>query len=371
MATAWSKRVTISIGYERRARMVWSIVYPLLSLAIRYFDEIDSLPETRLIGADKKSRQRQIDQTIERLTHELSTSDAVNSRNHIKNLRELVRKSREQLAEYRACRISAPTDGSRPFFEGILEKGRESYDQSILAEETRGNEINQQLEQWTEQFCTQLSQVGVQASRDEIDYLLSPVTSDDYVSMASAVTNMISVTNELERLTEESKELPSETKKYYGMYLILVACVDRIQTRFVEEIDRVHLPKLQAFQQEARRNIVEAQNLIESDHSKKELAANIEAGKTTIEACQHFAAVLQDRKATISNENSQIKKMLAVATNTYKTIRLSINVAEVIGHCQKAFKSLRCLKVPPLRPFQNLQLKQELQLISERMIESN
>jgi len=62
--------------------------------------------------------------------------------------------------------------------------------------------------------------------------------------------------------------------------------------------------------------------------------------------------------------------MLAVATNTYKTIRLSNDVAEVIGNCQKAFKSLRHLKVPPLRPFQNLQLKQELQLLTERLAES-
>jgi hypothetical protein len=48
----------------------------------------------------------------------------------------------------------------------------------------------------------------------------------------------------------------------YGILLLLVCAISRIQMRFIEEIDGVHLPRLRQFQQEAEQNIVEAQRQI-------------------------------------------------------------------------------------------------------------
>jgi hypothetical protein len=61
--------------------------------------------------------------------------------------------------------------------------------------------------------------------------------------------------------------------------------------------------------------------------------------------------------------------MLAAAVNTYKTVLLSLNVAELMSDCQKAFQALHGLKLPRLRTFQNLQLKGELQRLTERMLD--
>ncbi len=60
--------------------------------------------------------------------------------------------------------------------------------------------------------------------------------------------------------------------------------------------------------------------------------------------------------------------MLAAAGNTYKTMSLSINVAELMSDCQNAFRALRQLQLPPLRTFQNLRLKEELQRLTDRML---
>jgi len=139
--------------------------------------------------------------------------------------------------------------------------------------------------------------------------------------------------------------------------------------RFIQEIDQLHLPKLQEYEQEAGKNIAEAQNLIKGRGAEKELAANIEAGNTTIEACRCFAMALREQKNTIIRENKLIKRMLAAAANTYKTMNLSINVAELMSDCQNSFKALRQIRLPPLRAFQNLHLKRELQRLTDRMIE--
>lgn len=348
--------------------MLWGIVYPLLSEAVRLYDMIDSLPDSWFFGSDKSSQQRQVARKIDELIAELINSEALDARKQAKKLGDEIRKAREQVAEYRSYRIGAPSADSLSFFGRRRNTSREAYDESISAEEQKINDRSQQLEQCKEQFYAHLPQINIQASEDEIGYLLNPITNVDHVTMASAVANMISMTAELERLVDETKELPSHATKYYGMYLLLVMCIDRIQTQFVEEIDQVQVPKLQGFEQEARNNIAQAQNLLKSDHSRKVLAGNIDANMSTIEACRHLAAVLNDQKESIIEENVQIKKTLAVAANTYKTIRLSNNVAEVIGNCKNALKSLRGLRIPPLRPFQNLRLKQELMSLTERMI---
>jgi hypothetical protein len=61
--------------------------------------------------------------------------------------------------------------------------------------------------------------------------------------------------------------------------------------------------------------------------------------------------------------------MLAAAANTYKTVRVSLNVAELMSDCEKAFHALRQLQLPRLRTFQNLELKTEMQRLTELMLD--
>jgi hypothetical protein len=153
------------------------------------------------------------------------------------------------------------------------------------------------------------------------------------------------------------------------MYLLLVYSLDRIQTRFIQEVDNVQLPKLHAFEEEARLNITEAKNQISSGGPREQLSANIDAAKTTIEACHCLAGALRDQKNAIVHENQQTRLMLDAAINTYKTVRLSLNVAELMSDSQKAFTALRELRMPKLRTFQNLHLKSEMQRLAERMLD--
>jgi hypothetical protein len=151
------------------------------------------------------------------------------------------------------------------------------------------------------------------------------------------------------------------------MYLLLVYAIDRLQVRFIQEIDHVHLPKLHAFEEEARQNIAEAKNQISGGGPRDQLNGNIEASKTTIEACHCLAGALRDQMNAIAGENEHTKLMLAAGINTYKTVRLSLNVAELMSDCRKAFTALRQLRLPRLRTFQNVQLKSEMQKLAQRL----
>ena len=168
-------------------------------------------------------------------------------------------------------RVSAPPEASVKWPKSIWTNTVESSNESIADEEREIEAVRRQIGLLKERFRNQLQQIGVEVFDDEIDFLLMPVTQDDFVSMAAVVSNISALTAQLEGLTEKSKELPSQTRRYYGMHLLLVYAIDRLQMRFIQEIDHVHLPKLHAFEDEARQNITEAKNQIASGGPKEQL----------------------------------------------------------------------------------------------------
>jgi hypothetical protein len=173
----------------------------------------------------------------------------------------------------------------------------------------------------------------------------------------------------LGQLTEENREVAGHAKKYYGMYLLLVQCIDRMQERYIQEVEQVSIPKLARFEQEARNHITETRQLIQRDGPHELLSKNIETDKTTVEVCQVFADTLRKQKDRIAAENKQIKTMINVAANTYKTMSISMNVAKLISDSQRAFDAVKGIPPPPLRAFQGLQLK-EFRHITDRMLEA-
>ena len=68
------------------------------------------------------------------------------------------------------------------------------------------------------------------------------------------------------------------------------------------------------------------------------------------------------------DDNRKVRVLQAAAVNTYRTVCLSLNVAELIGYCDAAFRALRELRLPPLKPFQGIQLTEEMQKLAERVI---
>jgi hypothetical protein len=367
-----------SEGQNGTAIELWGKVCPKLEKALAYHDKLDAdslPPDTRItrpttwLGHSKASYQQEIDEIIDAVLRMLEASGAAECREEIKQLQQAIKGSQQCIAAFREQMVSARRRASISFPESVWAKSLEDLKEAVAGEERKIDDLRQQIRQLKGRFRAQLRQIGIEVFDDEIDYLLMPVTQDDFVSMAAVVANIAALTAQLERLTEETRELPAHTRRYYGMYLLLVYAIDRVQMRFIQEINHAHLPKLHAFEQEARQNIADARNQITGGGPKEQLKANIEAAELTIEACHSLSSVLCDQQKAIGGENTKTKRMLNAAINTYKTIRLSMNVAELMSDCREAFRALRQLRLPRLRTFQNLQLKGEMQRLTKRLRE--
>jgi hypothetical protein len=316
----------------------------------------------------KESCQKELDAILDALLEVLETCAGVGYREHIRSFQADIAASRCRIANYREEMISAPSEQSLNAVQGIWSRCREGLEEQIEDEIDLIAERDRQIGSLKTAFRKHLQEIGVDISPETADSFLLPV-EDGIVSIAAVIANIGCLTEQLQHLVDQGREQPSHTKKYYGVYLLLVLAVDRIEKRFVDEAGEVFIPKLRAFELEAGRNIADARAQIARGGPKEQLLANVSAGERTVDACRVFADTLRDQRRAISDRNRETQRMLAAARNTYKTVRLSIDVAELIGQCQAAYRALRELKLPRMRTFQNLQLNEEMQRLAERVVE--
>lgn len=354
---------------EPTSAELWADASSELETALASYDKKNSssLPDDAWLGDSKTKCQKDIDEAIDAVILVLGKCGAVECRRKIRALQDEVADSRSRLVQYREQSVSAPPEASLSPPRSLWTRSRESFEEAVAAELSHIGDMRHQIAQLKDEFRNHLQSISLDVSPEEADSLLLPV-QDDIVSMAGVVTNVARVTAQLERLVEETKELPAHSRRYYGIYVLLVYAIGRIQTHFVKTVDETYLPKLRTFEQSARENIADARSQIGRGGPRELLSANADAGKVTIDACKFLTEALRRQRTAIAQEIEYTNRMFAAAANTYRTVQLSLNVAELITDCQSAFRALRELQVPRLRPFQNVALKDELQRLAERML---
>jgi hypothetical protein len=347
---------------------LWEKTSPELEKALAIYNRKESpdTPESSWIPGrtTKAGCQRDLDAILDTVLAVLGTCGAAGYRQRIRNLQADNSTSQSRIVQYREQMLSAPTEGMQNFVDGLLSSSQESLKDSVADETDRISERNQQIESLKAGFREHLRQISLSVSPETADSFLLPV-EDDIVSMAAVISNVGRVTGQLQELVDASREAPEETKRYYGMYLLLVLAVDRIQTHFIQEIDGRFLPRIAGQEQEAARHVADAQAQLHVGGPKEALQANVAANRRAIEACRLLADMLRGQRRTVLDENRKVKTQEAAAVNTYRTVCLCNNVAQLVGYCQAAFRALRELQFPPLRSFQNQRLNDELQRLAE------
>jgi hypothetical protein len=226
----------------------------------------------------------------------LEACGAAECRREIRHLQVEISESSKRIVQFREQALCAPSQSSLSPPNSLWTKSREDLAGAVANEEREIEGMRARTERLKVDFRDQLQRIGLAVAPDEADSLLLPV-QDAIVSMAAVITNVARLTEQLEGLVEESRELPSHTRRYYGIYVLLVYAIDRIQMHFIEDIDNTYLSKLYKFEQDARLNTADAQAQISRGGPKEQLTANTEAGKTTIKACRFLADDCANREA--------------------------------------------------------------------------
>ncbi|HVA65096.1 MAG TPA: hypothetical protein VNF74_15330 [Terriglobales bacterium] len=330
--------------------------------------ESPATPAGSLIsGRTAQARLRQdLDGILEVIAAVLASSGAAEDRAQIRRLRAANEQAHERIGHYRERMISAPDEADQGPWRGLVEPSKEHLGDSIADE--RDNIVRRDLEvaRLKAAFHTHLGEIGIEASPELLDCLLLPL-QDAFVNLHAAITNLIPLSQQLQVLVEASQERPAEAKRYYGFSLMLILAVERMQALLLAEIAEEFLPRLAELQREASTHLDDAQRQLRAGGPKEVLLGNLDANRQSLEACRVLMDFLTQQRVLMIKENHDTKILAAAASNTYRTMRTGFEIAELIDHCEQAFGLLRSLKLPPLRPFRNLHLSDQLQRLAERV----
>ncbi|MGC6444023.1 MAG: hypothetical protein ACON4H_15320 [Rubripirellula sp.] len=353
------------VGDERFGELFEEVI-PILEETRDLVDQHADLPDkSRLpFTEDKQSNSAAINELLDAAIVILGNSEVSDYRQQIRDANDLIKQSHENIADYRRQRVSArwAKDQSQIDRVNPFELSKESIDEQIVNEQKEIDRQEKRLVALKKQFAQELSKIGVVVDEEAVESLLSSVSGDDIVSMAVVFENIKNVTAQLQSLTQESGEALDVSKRYYGMYVVMVHVMDRIQKSFVRDVREKHIPRLKEFSKQADENIAQARSIIELKGGDPVLlAANIESNKLTQETAVLYIDYLQRNAALIEAENRRAQKNLATAMNTYNTVKLSSDVASLMKTGRRDFDALMKLQIPPLREFNNDSIRREFE----------
>lgn len=316
-----------------------------------------ALPESAWFGADQASNRQAIEALLDRAALILVGDNR--QRRRMSELQRAMADNRRAIAELKHRRLSAPSDSLwRATLRDLEEEIAERED--LLAQQ------GEALAAARAQLATELKAQGLDIDADGLEFLLSTVVGDAVVDMTEAFLQVRRLTGRLEMLTSESHEDLSIARRYYGMYVVLLEVLAHMHANLLDAVDQRFLPQIQVIRERARELRRDTRRLMVEAPSPV-LEANLQAQGLTLDAAKRYADYLRSQRSQVAASAERLSRDLAVAENTYETVRVSGDLVALMQDSQRLLSTLFRLQVPPLKTFENLAMKREFRRLTQQL----
>jgi gas vesicle protein len=344
---------------------VWNKVTPTLNKVLLLEKEQETLPDSAWFGRDQQETQSEINQLLDEAVAILSISHTAKTREHIHMLEQKIRDMKQQISQYRQEQVSAPIRSTWKMTVADYEEKIQQLTDLIKQSQTT-------ITQLKIQFVQELSDKGLFLTQEQLDVLLSSVVGDDIIQSSIVYDNVKQISQQLMDLTVKSGEDIETSQRYYGMYTVLIKTLQYMQQTFINNIDEKYLPKINEITVNIEDLKTTTQNFLRSnldENRSKHLLANLEAQNLTFKTAMLYKQHLikQRRKIVIAIDKTEHD--LQIAQNTYKTVRVSGELINLLHTSQKSFETLLKIQVPELLVFENKQMKQEFAILTQKLAE--
>ncbi len=353
-----------------QVRRFFAPLTSVLSDALERLDRDRELPESAWnpLTETKRSNNDRINELLDECAEILTDGSVTDVR---KRLRELDAERATLDAEVRVAlerQASARPKSERDWYE-VFGRSREDWESAITKAQERRDAIDTEIADLRRAFASHVAELGLELGPGGHDALLTTVAGDRFTDMVVVFDNVRLVTEQLRRITERMSESPETARRYYGMYVLLVRIMDRVQDAFVEHVETVAMPKVAAFGAEAQETERQAKSLLKgSDEATRQLLEkNIAACKLAQDAVANYTAYLKAQIDRVRELNRTVERRLKVAENTYRTMTVSVGIAELIREGELDLQAVMSMDLPALRGFENEALREQYRLLNERL----
>ena len=216
-----------------------------------------------------------------------------------------------------------------------------------------------------------LRELGVELDQTQVDVLLSSVTGDGLLQNAVVFTNVRAVVEQLETLSQKDRGDLEIARRYTGMYLVLNDLLIHTQEELVRKIDEDHRPRLLEIVKEAEglraAALAKSREKGYTDEQRKAFALNAESNAMTVRAGRLYAELLGAQRKSILDGLVGLRRGRDLAENTYRTVRSSGDLRDLIRSGLSLFDTISALAMPKLQPFESDAMRKEFEEIDKRL----
>ena len=338
---------------------LWEDLIPKLDEVIVLQDRERQLPESAWFGEDRESNNEDINEILDDVATLLIGDDAL--RDRMRELNRAMADNREEIVDLKRQKLTAPTDS-------MWRKTISDIDADIADREALLVEQQEAMADLFAETAATLQANGVEIDAEGLEFLLSTVVGDDVMDMTLAFEQVKQLTAQLESLTVESREDLPTARRYYGMYSVLLRTLDYMHGSLLDSIENDYRPRIDAIADRAQTLQQETRALYKQGKSRV-LASNLEAQQLTIDAAGRYGEYLQHQQRQVELSRQRLSRDIAVARNTYETVKMSGDLVALMQDSRHLLDSLFRLQVPPLRAFENLEMKREFQRLTSTLRE--
>ncbi len=336
---------------------LWDELLPRLDEILGLQETGRKLPDSAWFGQDRVSNRAQIDDLLDEAATILTGDNRFRSQS--RELEQAMVDNRRAISELKRRKMTAPSDS-------LWRKTVQEIDEEIAEREGLLSEQGQEMARIRDAFAAELQAMGLEIDSARLEFLLSTVVGDEVVEMTVAFEQVRRLTGQLESLTAESREDLPTARRYYGMYTVLLKVLERMHANLIGSIDQRYLPQLQVIENRARALRRETRAL-QARGTSPVLQANLEAQQLTIDAAGRYGDYLKQQKSQVTASRERLSRDLAVAQNTYETVKVSGDLVALMKDSRRLLDTLFRLQVPRLRAFENLEMKREFERLTQTL----
>ena len=309
-------------------------------------------PDSSWFRDTKGSVREDLEEILEEL-HNILLGDKYDYFEQISNQDKLIKELKEEIAELQEKEMTALEKGNlfRDGKEDIQEKIKFKLD-DITSYENNISEIYKSVQE-------RYKLLGIELSLETIETLMRRIDGNDVMQSVELVNTVKKLIPVLKELMETSKE---NSKKYYGVSVILREVVVYSQKQYMQKNRKVYLPEFNDMFENANKILEEAKQNLSGDSDSNRMKMykiNIEQNRLTINIINLQREVLNNQYNKVETAKKNSMKDLQLAHNIYKTATASMDAMELIQNTDKEFNAIMAIQIPEIVPFENEEMKEK------------
>ena len=320
-----------------------------------------------IISKSKKDYRIKIDEVLKEIEPVLFDGQVVNYSERIRKAKRGIEDFEEKKVELNEKIIFAPEESS------LFNTSKDELRKEIEKIEILTKKSEKLIDKLEFDLKRKMSALGIKLTREQIRIMTTRIDGDDLAKSFAIFDVTKQITKTLGLMMEQNSFSGSATTKYYGIYVILSEILGYSQRQYIEKIDEIYMPALTVIEKNIEDSIEFAKNSIketDNEQNKKILESNIEANKFSLSVLGKYKEILIGQRNSIEKAVERTNEQIMVAYSTYDTAVNSANLINLISQTQESFNKIMDMQLPEIIPFENSELENKFNEISEQLLKA-